>query len=30
MKQIAYGLADCCWMIVIVWLGAMLTLMVGA
>ena len=30
MRQIAYGVVDCCWMISIVLLGAMLTLIVGA
>ncbi len=30
MRQIAYGVVDCCWMIIVVMLGAMLTLIVGA
>ena len=30
MRQIAYGVMDCCWMIIIVLLGAMITLIVGA
>jgi hypothetical protein len=29
MRQIAYGVVDCCWMIMIVLLGAMITLIVG-
>ncbi len=29
MRQIAYGVVDCCWMIIIVLLGAIMTLFVG-
>ena len=29
MKQIACGAVDCCWMIIMVMLGAMLTLIIG-
>ena len=30
MRQIAYGVVDCCWMIMIVLLGAMMTIIIGA
>jgi hypothetical protein len=30
MGQIAYGVMDCCWMITIVLLGAILTIFIGA
>jgi hypothetical protein len=30
MRQIAYGVVDCCWMIIFVLLSAMLTLIAGA
>ena len=30
MRQIAYGLVDCWWLIIIFLLGAMMTLLVGA
>ncbi len=29
MKPIAHGVVDCCWMIVIVLLGAMMTIIIG-
>jgi hypothetical protein len=29
MRQIAYGVMDCCWMIIIVLLGAMMTIVLG-
>jgi hypothetical protein len=30
MRQIAYGVVECCWMILIVLMGAIMTLIVGA
>lgn len=29
MRKIAYGVMDCCWMIVVVLMGAVMTIFVG-